>query len=384
MHSLSDDEHLSPAVRRELIELQNTDSGHLLGEIQKNCFLLYVTVRRWDGKYLIRNANIQIDGVEVDAKMASAARWKLIPDEWHKKIQPFIGQVRTAIYKVAVPFRDGVYIVPKDRAKGLVESIQAIRDLYRRQAQRFADQWPDILDDLRDKIQRKYGDAEWNLIQNRLPKENKLLSLFDIEIGLWPIGKSGASAIASGEDISYLASHVDDFQEAIRVLKRESLSQELEDFIEVVRRLVKRSRRKIKEEMVENVDAWFEEASATSNKMVAEAVAAMVQEPIQAFQEALANLERVQEDGHCKTGTIDIVRRAYSKLHGFRFLLPSEMADRLEAVELKLGGITPADLNNMNHAGAGLVQSLRDISEELVSDEITLRSFGQFQRTLDI
>lgn len=354
-----------------------------LAEIKRNCVIMYVTVKAWRGQYLMRNADLVIGGRKVDEKLATRGQWKVIPDKWHKALQPFESRCRAAVYRAGVAFKDGVYVVPKSRAQALVAEIRRVRDQYRAKAAEFAAEWPALVEQLGAKLVAELGDDQWLAVSRLLPSAAALPRLFDIEVGLWPVGGDGAGEAAADvyEDLAAAAAQL----EAV-----DALAAGLRDpgplarFAAAVRAAWGKASRGARRLSADDAADWLAEAQAATNRMVASAVEAMVAEPVKEFAEQVDNLARLSQARTVRAGTLDAVRRAYDKLVGFQFMLPADLTDRLRQVAVRLGAADPQSMNGRTVAGEGLNSALRAIREDLAAEVATLDAFGQLTRHLDV
>lgn len=383
----------APAVPDELTVSQRVEAGVeqvgadvVLGEIRKSCFLIYVTVRSWRGQYQIRNAHVVVDGKAIDKKLTTNGSWKVLPEKWHKALQPFESKCRTAVYRQGVAFKDGVYIVPKSRAKALVDEIKAIRTEYLKKVTEFQAEWPALVEELEKKVTDELGDEQWIAVSKLLPDARNLPKLFDIEIGLWPVSNGGLP-VECFEGLERAAAEADAIGRLVRQLRGDEYLEEaelLESFLANVQAAWTKAKGAAGKVIEEHAEEWMGEAQTTTNRMVAAAVESMISEPIKEFAEQIDNLARLSDSGTVRAGTIDLVRRAYQKLQGFSFLLPAELLGKLRAVEVKIGAADPQQMNSGSVAGANLNAQLKAIRDELDSDVGHLNAFGQFARNLDI
>ncbi len=360
----------------------------VLAEINRNCFIIYVTVRAWAGRYMMQNAEVQVDGHTVDEDLRTNGSWKLIPTAWHKAIQPFEGKARKAIRQAGVSFKDGVYIVPKTKAKALVDALKAIRVNYMAKVAEFQAEWPDIVEQKEREIVQKLGHAQWMAISKLLPDARQLGKLYDIEIGLWPVGGGESGLPVECFDDLQRAAHqldaVDRLVAAMQVGMGGEDAELLASFARDVRGVWDKARRGAGKMIEENAEEWMAEAQATTNRMVAAAVEAMISDPVREFTEQVDKLAALSESRTVRAGTLEALRRAYAKLQGFSFMMPATLLDRLKQVELRIGGASPQSMNASSIAGQQLNAALRDIRVELDSDVNQLNAFGQFTRHLDI
>ncbi len=366
----------------------------VLGEIKRSCYLIYVTIRAWAGQYVIQGANVEVDGRGLDETITTAPRWKLMPDSWHKRVRPFEGKIRKAIRAVAVPFKDGVYLVPKKRARDLINDIRRIRAEYKAEVERLVEEWPNEVRRLEDRIIADAGPEQWMAVSKMIPDASRLGSLYDVEIGLWPGGHDGLP-VECVDHIDTIGTCLDEIDGLVARLtgprsghtltapQAEALAR-----VAVAGRLlvdtVNRSSGRILEEHVED---WVGEAQSTTNRLVSRAVENMINEPIREFENAVGKLAEMQGRGTCRLATLDVVRRAYNKLKGFEFLMPEELMQRLKDVDVRIGSMDPQAVNGGSVAAQQLSESLRAITDELVSDATKIKAFSrieQFDRSIDI
>ena len=374
---------------RKSVEKLGTDV--IMAEIRRNCFIIYVTVRAWRGNYLMERGETVIDGKKVDKKLTTGAHWKVMPDKWRKSLQTFESKCRSAVYRMGVAFKEGVYIVPKSKAKSLIDEIKRIRAEYKDKVREFAIEWPDLVRELEQKITSELGQEQWSNLSRLLPGVQHLPELFDIEVGLWPVSSIVDLSIEYFEDLERAAHHLDTVRQlAERLCSRNDSAEAcengkiLQEFVSHVGRLWEKTQRLVGKAVEEHVEDWLEEVQSTTNRMVAAAVEAMISEPIKEFTEQVDNLARLSQSGTVRAGTLDAVRRAYQKLIGFQFMLPPDLLRRLKEVELRIGKTDPRAINSSRRVGQQLNDVLRSIRDELNSDVTQLNAFGQFTRHLDV
>lgn len=379
------------ALRRVEESVEQVGADVILGEIKRNCFIIYVTIRAWRGQFLMRNSQTLVDGKPVDEKLVTKGSWKVMPEKWHKALQPYESRCRSAVYRLGVPFKDGVYIVPKARAKALVDQIKAIRVQYKEKVAEFQAEWPSVVRDLERKIVAEMGDDQWIAISKALPDARKLPELFDIEIGLWPVGNSGGMPVECFDDLQSAANQLEAVDRLVqRMLGGTGPAGVHEDgellgaFVSDVRKVWERTMRSAGKIIEENADEWMGEAQATTNRMVAAAVEAMVSDPIREFAEQVDNLAKLTATKTVRAGTLEAVKRAYDKLQGFSFMLPSAMLERLRHIELRIGAADPQAMNGGTIAGQNLNAALRAIRDDLTSDLSHANVVEEFTRHLDI
>lgn len=374
---------VNPAEVASEASVESKYAEAALREIRKNCFLLSITVRRWDGKYQIPGANSQVEHREIANDLVTKPCWKLVPGEWHKQIQPYVSGIRAAIYKVGVPFKEGVYIVPRTKARELLHQVESIRRDYKALATQFCDAWPGILGALKNKICSELGEHQWLVLEKKIPDQDNLESLFDVEVALWPIGGSGSELPIGMLDRLEILKEM--LPEAELTLQSESAPSALSELVTEVRKLLECSETGVGRIASESIDIWMSEANETTARLVGKAVEGMLREPVQEFAEAVQNLENLQDrEGVCRSGTLDAIRRAYDKLIGFQFMVPDELAAKLKQVEVRLGQVSPRDVNTRSALAGNLTRSLREISKELSSEEAIANGLGQFTRHLDL
>lgn len=379
-------EEVSSAAGSIADEVNSLGADKIVGEVRKNCFLLYVTVRAWRGQFLVRNAEVKVDGRTVDPKMTTGSRWKLIPEKWHKAIQPFESRARAAVTRVGVPFKDGVYVVPKTRAKALVEEIKSIRLQLKSKVEEFEVEWPAIVRVLQDKITADLGPDQWLAVAKVLPDARKLSKLYDIEVGLWPTGGGGlpVECLAELDALSDRISHLSMLSDRCHEQMTGDDANLLDDVVSHIRRMretVDRSSGKLIEE---NAEAWMGEAREATNRMVAQAVRAMIEEPVREFTEAVDSLAATAERRTARNESLEVVRRAFQKLQGFQFLMPEEIIDRLKRVELSVGTVDARDMNGGSVAGASVARELRAIRDDLNAESAVDDAFGRFARSIEL
>jgi hypothetical protein len=312
-----------------------------------------------------------------------------MPEEWHKKIQPFVSRARTIVSRSSVPLKDGVHIVPHKRARDMMSAINNVRQEYRETIAELASHWPEIVDALRVRVVREAGQTSWDDLSPMIPDEDKLVSLFDIETSFWPVGGAGSTGVPLEvlNEIDRLRDKMPSLRDSVLLLRdsRDPTATTVRSVAESVEALILAANQAMRKITQENLDSWIEEAQEVTNRLVAQAVESMVDEPVKEFAEAVKNLEQLQErEGRCRTGTIEMIQRAYSKLMDFQFMIPRELIVKLKQVEAGLGGLTPRDVNTQSSTAARLSGALRSVSEELKSGKTRSEGLQQFARAINV
>lgn len=389
MSAVADAPPRTDEVAREVVEQVGVD--RVLGEVRRNCFIIYVTVRAWRGRYLLRGGSVTVDGTVVDSDLVTNGQWKVVPPEWHRQLQPFESQARAAVYKVGTPFKDGVYIVPKSRAADMVARLKQVRAGLKAKVEQFAAEWPALVEKLQTKVTDSLGAEQWLALSSHLPSAAKLSSLYDIEIGLWPVGGAGGEGLSveAFEDLQRAANMLDAVDGLVTDMNsRDDRSDDdrglLREFAAAVRRTWNRAQGAPARLTEDQAEAWVADAQQVTNRMVAQAVQTMVDEPVREFVEQVNNLTNLAAGRTVRTATLDAIRRAYDKLRGFSFMLPEELVARLTEVDLQLGMATPQSVNGQSVAAGQLTAALRTIGDELASDAGRVASFKQMTRHLDL
>lgn len=333
-----------PAEAAPADVLENYGADRLLDAVKRNCLIIYVTVHSWDGNYQIRNADVVVSGAAIPQELRSKSSWKLKPVEWHDRLVKYVSQVRAAVYRRAVNFKEGIYIVPRTvrreggvlehRARDLVRELKQLDQQYRSTAEDCARDWDRFLTDLRRPLGQQgalikgLGDFYAHL-QAKIPSRQKFVDLHSVEVGIWPVG--------GGERIE------------------------------------------------DRAEEWLEEAQAATDRMVRERVAAMVREPLAEFAEAVANLHGLVQGGRRLAPTsIDVVRRAWEKLQGFSFMLPNDMCRRLQEVDTALAGMTVGEVNRDLLVGQQLQTLMQRAGEEAAQELRSASGLAGLGRVLDL
>jgi hypothetical protein len=164
--------------------LEAAGADVVLDEIKKNCVIIYVTFRRWSGKFIAREAIVAVAGKAVDSDLTTAPQWKMLPDRWRRKISAHEAAARKAIRRLAVVLKDGIYVVPRLAAPKLIEQLKEIKRLYLLDAEQLANEWLGIRDGYQSAIEQAHGSAVWDGVAKRLPDREELIRSHTIEIGL--------------------------------------------------------------------------------------------------------------------------------------------------------------------------------------------------------
>jgi hypothetical protein len=288
-----------------------------------------------------------------------------------------VSRVRNSVYNVGVALKEGIYIVPRTRGQELIETVRQLREEYRSTAQEFAREWPAVLSSMEAKIIEEHGHDTWLKVTKLLPSEEEIPSLFDVEVGVWPISGGGGAPIVSTSLMSSI-------QEKVHALENGDPPEEVSELLEEVRELCSAVRGCPGKLSETGAEEWLGEAQRATERMVAQAVDAMVSEPVQEFAAAVSNLEALQARGTCRGSTLESVRRAYEKLQGFRFMLPSDLTDRLREAENRLNMTEARDVNAGSAIAATLTRQLRSVTDDLNNEVSANNRRGSFFRNLEI
>lgn len=347
-------------------------------EIERHCYILSVTVRAFRGNYQVKGAEVTVDGDKVESELVSKPQWKLF-EKWNKKLAPYESKIRKIVYETSVTFRDGVYIVPKSKAGDMIRRVYALRDEYQAEVKNLVHEWDDLLVSLSSKVPSEV----WRTVSARLPKKEALETMYGVDVSLWSSGSSEA-AIACLDAIPGLATEVETLD--MESLRRKMPTAQFEVLTRVVRQVqhLKRQMDTNVGRLIEDgVGDWLGEVKATTSRVVNSAVQAMLEGPAQEFSEALENMEGIMSrGGTCRTATLDAVRRAYEKLKGFSFMVPTDLLQRMHSVERSLRSISAEEVNQSRPSASILVESLREIRQELDTEVQDLQSRRGFRRAV--
>lgn len=346
----------------------------IMSEIRKSCFIIYVTFRRWHGQYKATEVVTSIGDQTVDNEDLTPGAWKMLPSDWHKRLVPFEGKVRKAVYACSMSFREGVYIVPKPMAKAMADDIRNIREDFLAVVEELCEAWPSILEQKRTAFDEKYGQGSFNRLDKKMPQSaDEMRAQFGIEIGLWPTG-SGlplecAELVNTGVEsllqIRASCSNVAKFDAAMEPLFRaqqmalSAMGTSLKDDAEI----------------------WVNQAQRSANKFVGDVVNRMIYEPLNEFFEKVEDMCRMAENSTTRRASVEALQRAYSKLQSFSFLLPDEMRRRLEQHN---GQIEDLDYRAVNAGGDGIIQLLTTLRQDLETDLNSVDALGVYTSSIQI
>jgi len=301
-------------------------SDDFLELLQNECHLFYVSVKRWDGKYSNNTATVTANASIVAEDLTTKPRWKLLPAAWGKKTAAIEQSVRAAVSKFSVPFREGVYVVPKVNSENLVTELRRLQAEYKSIVEELKNEWPALVLDLKDRIIREFGLLTWDGIAKVLPTQETLFSRFGVEFGFWPINQGVSfSAVKTATELTKALRSASLIAESLGSTDRErfesivSLSRELVSFIET----------KVSRINVDEAPAWLTATQQSSQEMIRNVVGNMLQQPLDDFIEQLANVKRMAENNSVRARSIGILQETYSKLMSFSFLAPQDIVDKL-------------------------------------------------------
>jgi lipopolysaccharide biosynthesis regulator YciM len=131
--------------------------------------------------------------------------------------------------------------------------------------------------------------------------------------------------------------------------------------------------------------AWVNEAQQATSAAVAEAVRAMVQEPMTEFANAMANVEGIlSRGGALRASTMDNLKRAYQKLQGFSFMAPDDLQRRLTAVGSVIESLDFKEVNSSESASRALANHFAEVREQVTSEETHVAVYGRFRRSISL
>ncbi len=356
-------------------------SNRVMSEIQKNCAIMYVTVRCWRGQYQMHGASVLFGGRTVDDDMVTSPSAKLLSKDWHSRLHKFEGQVRKAVRQIAVPFRDGVYIVPLRRVPELTETVESIRGAYLRTVEEFLKAWPDEYQRLENSITARHGFEAWLAVAKCVPSNERVKSLFGIELGMWPI-KAGGLPVSCFEPVRAAAARLPEIRALVADL-HEPQRRAIEALVDDVQAAWSEVEAGAKKFLNDGAAEHADSVQRATDQLVASAVSAMLTVPIRELNEQIDNLLERAQERTARQQSLDAVQRAFTKLRGFEFMLPQELVTRLAQAELQLGAADPQVVNSGARAGEALGSYLRQLRTDL-SAETGSNALTRMTRALDI
>lgn len=344
------------AIAEMSTETNTHDDVHeRLEALEQQVVLVAPSLGIWQGRYQIADAKVSVQGGhEVDAKAVTRPQLKILElsargRAYRAQFQAISTAKSRCVEKYSVPFPiDGVRIIPRAKISeffnelvgptigGLpVEDperdVQSVAYRLAKVADDFAADYPQIIEEAR----LNTDNVIWQRVAGRLPRQNAVRRKFYLT--------TSAIRLASGENA--------------RLTNDEML--EMSDFMR-----------------------------SSLQAQVEAAVEAMVSGPREQLAEAIADLQKLIADGGRVTSkSFNPIKTAVEKIRTFAFLAPAELLGQIAALESRMGGVTPSELDQNTAVSSGLSDLMQDV-QRAVSDardrSDIVRRFGRNARAFDL
>lgn len=351
-------------------ELVERYGGQLKQALARNCLAVRVSVHGVTRERTISESKVTIDDKPVEDEFQATGKVKLVPQEIATALDRIANRARNlpARYGVRMP---GMYLVPigaddSGPAAKLFRELAELRTEYRAKAQEYAPAWeahiarlkvanPKLYESVGRNMRTGPDFIEAHAIDTMLmplagiPDDlDKTLAAYAVEQGLTPE--------AAARVVGHMRQRVDEF--GVTGLATERMTE-----------------------------SWAKEAAKITRESLEAMVETMLSQPIQEFDEALAGLEAIlNKGGAVKRSSIEKVQTAYQKLTSFGELMPTEIKDRLKAIE---GEFNPDRAKMVsgarNHVAAqGLSEMLKAVREDIQKVDSEKQAFLGAKRILRI
>ena len=316
--------------------LAPTDS--IAKTLNNGVVFIAVYTHMWTGQAKIRNALVKLGQEELARELVTNPRWNLLPASWRKKfsgvhsqIQRVIDQTSINASEISFPIR-GVHIIARRSYPDFAKSVKEIeQNDFQPLVKQFVKQWPNIMDQFRKQITEPHV---WQALSSKFPSQTKLADKFWIEIIRVPIKLGTDAALEAVDD------------------------QEMKDIVEQGQRFTKN---------------------------IANLVVKGLEDEL---RDSIDNLlERINNKGVIKQGTLDMVKTAFKKLQDFDFVMTDELKAKINTHKSVL---MASDCKELNHdirhmegqMASNLTKYLQVVREQSAADASIARAFGRGRRSI--
>lgn len=362
--------------------LERIDSARVLRRIARNCVAVKISAHGVGYERKLKKAEVRVEGETVPDELLSGATGRLVPPDINRAMSYIANKARRQPSLFGTPFPGGAYLVPVSGANGrnpaaeLFGAVRAVREEYRQKAEEYRPKWEEHV----RKLQQD-NSSFYESMRRWLVDADTFVAKHTIDMILMPLG----GGIPPDFDVR--------LRERVNALLRDP-TVSTADF-EAVQRLLPALIAAVTEVantppalMGENASAaWVREAQEATSRAIAESVRTMIQEPLNEFAAALANMEGILARGsRVLPATIANIQLAYQKLQGFSFLTPPDLQRRLQAIAQRINAVNPQAVNGQANrdAARSVADFLRDARETLTAEDTHVEAFGQFMRGLDL
>lgn len=321
----------------------------------------------WEGQYQLKNADISIDGQDIDKKKLTKPQIKLMEttDElkrWKKRFQdlrteytqiikeytqkfPVAGlrmvptrSIRDLLYELIGKNQDGLAVRDPDR---YVERTKSNDQSVAYRLMQFADEFCGNFDEHLRSMEYAVESNAWDAVKKRIPQPDKIREYFYLRLTRLELNLGQNAAPQQRGDLT-----ANDLQEYQAYIDEQMRSQ------------------------------------------IHQAVETMVAEPRRALATAITELSGViqRDTGRVSDASFNAVRQALRQLRRFDFVCNEDLAAQIGRLEERLQTTDADTLTAAEAENSGFLQAINEIREEVedvLSIQADIASFGMAARHFD-
>lgn len=314
-----------PAPQTDQTDLEKTPWLLQLRALNQQCLFLYVSTPCWPGRLVMREGKTRLGDQDVDDSLATKGGWRLLPDEWSKRLGVFPGRARAVITRHhGSLFHGSVYVVPRVDFASFLGQVDQVRQDYLNVVEEFLKEWPALLRERLEAIAAKHGPEQAQDVARRVPQGEKMRDRFSLRVGRMPIGADLGALLARQE---------------------EGAGPEV---------------------LAQDVLAWSRTFQEDTKAILQEAVQGVVREPQEALAECLDTvLAAIDQERSISEPTLERLRREWSRLQGFAFLSPASLQAVMDQVTPQLAATTARGISKQDALGKPVLAKLRQVQAAL-------------------
>ncbi len=366
----------------DVTQLEQIDSARVLRRIARNCVAVKISAHGVGYERKLKKAEVKVEGETVPDELLSGATGRLVPPDINRTMSYIANKARRQPGLFGTPFPGGAYLVPVSGAGGrnpaaeLFGAVRAVREEYRQKAEEYRPKWDEYVRKLEEENFSYYESMRRWLVDG-----DTFVAKHTIDMILMPLG-GGIPP---------------DFEARVRervnaLLRDPSVSQQdfaaLQRLLPALLAVVTETASAPPALLGESASAaWVREAQEATSRAIAESVRTMIQDPLNEFAAALANMEGILARGsRVQASTIANIQAAYTKLQGFSFLSTPDLQRRLQAIAARIDTVNPQAVNGEGNrdAARAVADFLREARETLTAEDTHVEAYGQFMRGLDM
>lgn len=316
--------------------------------IADRVLLLAPSIGSWKGHYQLPKSlvKIELQGVEVNKKKVTVPCTKLIADDypldadgtaWKKRFDRLNSRLGGVLDRYSVPFPiTGVRMVPEAVGDTFLTEVDDIK----RDQLATVDEFIEAFDNVMAEIRRNTDPLVWDHVQRKVPHDRQQMRA-KFYLDVIPIQLAGGM----GDNELRAVSLAD--MERHQVLVGESVQ-----------------------------------------RAVSEAVATLVEEPLNQLADKLAALkELIERDGRVTERSYKPVREALAKVRDFMLVPNGELLAAMQQLEDRMRITTPNSLDRVTAAHNGFTALLNSVYSEAtdsVRQSAMIEEFGKELRTINV